>query len=695
MLVHVPPERPVSFCFGDRQTGYFDGNTHLPGTGYVLKRGIALFGWESRVEERINDRTRAHCVLSPAGVRTDFGGGVREEWVLHRGKHALSIRLHAPVASRLELSPLRPPDGPPLAVSSDRAILQTPEGVIRTLHPETDWTLHLAFDETLEAAQQTADRLTHGDAIARHRAEIQALLDQSTLKTDDPSYDRARAWATLAGDSLVMEDRLGLGVWAGLPWFCDNWGRDTFIALPGLFLVTGRFEEAKDVIRAFARMQNEEGRIPNRVTDEAVLYNTADGTPWMIRAVCETLRYTGDLDFLEEIWPFVKKAVEGEWHHHGDPDGFFTHGDADTWMDARIEGNLPWSARGNRAIEIQALWYTALREGAKLARKVGKLEEGWEERAERLKKSFLAFFAPEKESYADHLTPEGRRDERVRPNQLLVLTVPFEDRLLPPELEATILRDAVRALLLPHGVLSLAPEDPAFHPVHENEHYHKDAAYHNGTIWGWNAGFATSALLRFGYVDLAFRLAQDLARQVFELGHLGTLSELLDAASPHPSGTWSQAWSVSEFTRNAFQDFVGFRPNLLEGEVELAPAWPWKRLEGRFPFGEGHFSLAGSGEELSVSTEGHGFLTLVLTQTSGHAKYRFRLPLAPDHSHALRFLGPGIVEYDGQLHEGVFLFPSFREVVGELDFRTLPPLDWPSVREKDYLKGVIEREANR
>ncbi|MGE5708250.1 MAG: hypothetical protein ACM3YO_07945, partial [Bacteroidota bacterium] len=131
--LHVPPDRPAAFCFGDRCTGYFDGNTHLPSNGYILKRGVALIGWESRVDRRLNDRTQAHCLLSPAGLRTDFGGGIREEWVLHRGKHALSIRLHAPRPSRLELRPIRPPDGPPFAVSSDRAMLQTPEGEIRTL----------------------------------------------------------------------------------------------------------------------------------------------------------------------------------------------------------------------------------------------------------------------------------------------------------------------------------------------------------------------------------------------------------------------------------------------------------------------------------------------------------------------------------------------------------------------------------
>ncbi|GAL02554.1 glycogen debranching enzyme [Photobacterium aphoticum] len=242
-----------------------------------------------------------------------------------------------------------------------------------------------------------------------------------------------------------------------------------------------------------------------------------------------------------------------------------THRDPDTWMDAKLEGRLPWSARGDRANDIQALWYTSLLVAVELAKLTG--DEANAERycvmAEQVKASFqLMFWDTDSQLLADRLHADNRRDLQVRTNQLMTLTVPFDNSLLDKTVGAKVVKNAVSELLFPWGITSLSQHDPIFHPYHANrEEYHKDAAYHNGTIWGWNAGFTVSSLVEYGYADFAYQLTQNLAEQILYIGHRGTMSENLDAflnaeGKVTTSGTYAQAWSVSEFTRNGYQDYM-------------------------------------------------------------------------------------------------------------------------------------------
>ncbi|MEJ7807187.1 MAG: amylo-alpha-1,6-glucosidase, partial [Telluria sp.] len=186
----------------------------------------------------------------------------------------------------------------------------------------------------------------------------------------DKEYNKALNWAKAASRMFVVEE-FGAGIWAGLPWFRDNWGRDTFIALPGTLLVSGQFGDAKAVLSNFARYQNlnrgdkEYGRIPNRVAaGDSIIYNTVDGTPWMLREALEYIRYTGDRRFAKQMYQLAVPYFDGAVANYMDSDGLLAHDAADTWMDARIGNKQPWSARGPRAVEIQALWYTALQTGA-------------------------------------------------------------------------------------------------------------------------------------------------------------------------------------------------------------------------------------------------------------------------------------------------------------------------------------------
>ena len=275
-------------------------------------------------------------------------------------------------------------------------------------------------------------------------------------------------WAKASSHLFVVEE-FGKGIWAGLPWFKNNWGRDTFISLPGALLVSGSFVESRDVLENFARFQNlrpgrNYGRIPNRVSSlEDIIYNTTDGTPWMIREVYEYLRYTGDEKFARQLYPVVKTALDGAITNYVDTEGFLTHDDADTWMDARINGDKPWSARGNRAVEIQALWFTALEAGVALAKASGDAAAAgkWQRQAEILKTNFTARFWDGR-VMADRLRADGTRDVKVRPNQLMTVSVPFEDRLTTGDVEAMVTRNAVSELLYPYGIASLSQNDDLF-----------------------------------------------------------------------------------------------------------------------------------------------------------------------------------------------------------------------------------------
>lgn len=169
----------------------------------------------------------------------------------------------------------------------------------------------------------------------KHQNAVFEFLTKNYFWCDDLEYNRAVMWARLASRTFVNKE-LGTGIWAGLPWFKDCWGRDTFIALPGTSLVNGEFDEARDIITNFASMQLDDlkdknhGRIPNRVTSETnIIYNTTDGTPWMIREIFEYINYSGDTQFAQQMLPIIERFIEGVEKHYLDDDGLMRHRDPD------------------------------------------------------------------------------------------------------------------------------------------------------------------------------------------------------------------------------------------------------------------------------------------------------------------------------------------------------------------------------
>ncbi|HVC35535.1 MAG TPA: amylo-alpha-1,6-glucosidase [Chloroflexota bacterium] len=344
---------------------------------------------------------------------------------------------------------------------------------------------------------------------------------------------------------------------AGYPWFTD-WGRDTMIALPGLCLATGRYQEARSILATFAT-HLDQGLLPNRFPDrgEPPEYNTVDATLWLFETLARYARATGDRSLVDELLPVLQDVVR--WHEQGtrhgigvDPlDGLLRAGAPGvqlTWMDARV-GDWVVTPRQGKPVEIQALWYNAVRLLSAWLHVRGQDVSRFAELSERCRVSFnRRFWNPPRDCCFDVVDgPEGD-DPALRPNQLLAASL--SNPVLDPSRWEAMLGTVERALLTPVGLRSLAPTEPAYVGAYGGDQFRRNSAYHQGTVWAWLIG---------PYVDVAKRVRGDdwdpkpvltgLVRHLNEAG-LGQVSEIFNGNPPHPpDGCIAQAWSVGELLR--------------------------------------------------------------------------------------------------------------------------------------------------
>ena len=443
----------------------------------------------------------------------------------------------------------------------------------------------LTYGTEEECKSLHAEFMENGEQLEKERKDrINSLITEyNPTSSNLPELDKALGWITITMDELITEQQ-GNGIYAGLPWFNEYWGRDMFISFPGACLVTGQFDVAKKILKDFIQLQDTDpasvtyGRIPNRAHLEGILSNTTDGTPRLVIQALEVAKYTGDTEFLHEIYPAIKMSIDASIKNYTDEKGYLTHADADTWMDVKRNG-IPGSPRGNRANDIQALWYAQLMAGSEITAMMDDMSsaEEWSGLAVHMASNFERDFCNKEESYIhDHLNTDGTADVQFRPNQLYCFDLVGDD-----EFKQKVTRRTWEELVYPWGVASLAQWDLQFHPQHENWHYyHKDDAYHNGTIWLWNNGIAMQRMIEYGQIDAAWELFKNMNRQALHEGAVGSLAENADA---HPregktwvkrSGTFLQAWSNAEHLRVWYQHFLGIRPDLLNGVIVIEPRIP-------------------------------------------------------------------------------------------------------------------------
>lgn len=369
-----------------------------------------------------------------------------------------------------------------------------------------------------------------------------------------------------AADQFIVEREStgGKTVLAGLPWFTD-WGRDTMIALQGLTLVTKRFEDARQILKTFAQYVKK-GLVPNMFPDEGLepLYNTVDASMWYFYSVDKYLEYTGaekDYQFIKtEIYPKLKEII----HYYKEGTDFSIYMDKDylihagggfdqvTWMDVRV-GEWVVTPRHGKPVEISALWYNALKVMEQLAERFGDEESvQYKALADKVKDSFVKkFWNPEKNCLYD-VVDDKENDDKIRPNQIWAVSLPHT--MLSKEQEKAVVNTVVSHLYATYGLRSLSPEDEEYKGVYVGKLHDRDAAYHQGTCWGFPLGGLVTAYLKvYGDTaegrEFARKLIAPLEDHLMD-GCIGSIAEIFDGNEPNISrGCYAQAWSVGEILR--------------------------------------------------------------------------------------------------------------------------------------------------
>jgi predicted glycogen debranching enzyme len=424
---------------------------------------------------------------------------------------------------------------------------------------EADTTCDLIASATVEHAAGDA-------AILEERERERRRGIAKSTGAAGTSEDEAFAQSLVAAsDQFLVRRGEGLGsVIAGYHWFTD-WGRDTMISLGGLAFARGKFDTAREILLAFATHMRD-GVIPNRFPDagEEPEYNNVDGTLWFVNAVGELVRReSGGMEFVREhLYARLKEFIE--WHERGTvysirvcEDGLLSAGQEDvqlTWMDAKI-GDYVVTPRAGKAVEIQALWYNALRTIEEIA---ARLDDDWMRNhcralAELARAGFHGLFWNDAGNCLfDYINLAGEPDAAIRPNQIFALSLPHP--IMTGSRGLSVVETVERELLTPYGLRSLSPRHPDYRARYEGDSYARDTAYHQGTVWAWLIGPFVTAYLRVhgrtpASLAQARRYVQSFREHLREAG-VGQISEIFDGDAPHtPRGCIAQAWSVAELLR--------------------------------------------------------------------------------------------------------------------------------------------------
>jgi predicted glycogen debranching enzyme len=454
-----------------------------------------------------------------------------------------------------------------------------------TMEPKRDW--YRDFDLPMEAErglESTDNHLCVGEATiplvpgqwrgiaasldAEPPADLAAALRRrvdhdraavSTAVASSAAMAQAPPWITrlaLAADAFVFSRPLesvpdGQSVIAGYPWFGD-WGRDTMISLPGLTLATGRPEVARRILKTFASFVSE-GMLPNVFpgAGDRPEYNTADASLWFFEAWRAYVDATADIFGLGEVFPVLSDMIE--WHQKGtrfgigvdDADGLLRAGTAGvqlTWMDAKV-GDWVVTPRIGKPVEINALWYNALRIMSEFAQRLGEADH-FGAPADAAKRGFARFVRSDGEGLYDVIDGPDGDDAGIRPNQIFAVSLPHSP--LSADDQALVVRVCRRHLLTSFGLRSLAPGSPAYHPSYDGGVLERDGGYHQGPVWGWLLGPFSLAAYRVGGNATAAKATLAGMSDALEDQAVGTIGEIFDADPPHhPRGAPVQAWSVA------------------------------------------------------------------------------------------------------------------------------------------------------
>ena len=406
---------------------------------------------------------------------------------------------------------------------------------------------------SFEVSFSLHDRVPSGaELVKAHYQRQEALLKEAGLA------DPVARQLVLAADAYIArrDSTDGKTILAGYPLFSD-WGRDTMISLPGCTLSTGRYEDAKSILRTFLAYERN-GLVPNLFPEgeSKPMYNTVDAALLLIDAVWQYHSRTGDDAFVKEAWPVMERIIHfyknGTDHSISmDTDGLIRAGgglDQVTWMDVCVNGILP-TPRHGKPVEINAYWYNALKIMEAFCAITGGDAESYAVLAQQVKEAFVPAFYMEDKGYLKDVLSGTEADEQLRCNQIWAVSMPFT--MLSAEQEKSVVETVRRHLYTPCGLRTLSPEDPQYHGHYGGSMVDRDMAYHQGTTWVFPMGAYYLAYLKThdnakDYVRSQLEALEPMLRE----GCAGQLPEIYDGDFPTESkGCFAQAWSVGEMLR--------------------------------------------------------------------------------------------------------------------------------------------------
>lgn len=433
------------------------------------------------------------------------------------------------------------------------------DGRRETGHGKADHTISVS----VKPGEKTALKLVYSmdekpqdadDIIREYKERRQALVKKAGL-----SMPMAQELVKSA-DQFVSkrESTNGSTILAGYPFF-EDWGRDTMIALPGVCITTGQYETAKEILRTFA-LNEKNGLMPNLFPEggNEPLYNTVDAALLFINCVYLYYEKTGDMDFVQEMYPVMERIIKGykegtDFGIHMDEDGLIKAGKdlwQVTWMDVRVGEILP-TPRHGKPVEINAYWYNALCIMEKFAELLKK-ERQDKALKDRVKTSFLEKFWMEERHCLKDLVSGTKADNQVRCNQIWAVSMPFT--MLTEEQEKAVVETVFETLYTPYGLRTLEETDREFHSFYQGKMEERDMAYHQGTVWTFPLGAYYLAYLKVNDYNKEAKEAVKDQLEVMESamreGCIGQLPEIYDGKNPTRSkGCFAQAWSVGEILR--------------------------------------------------------------------------------------------------------------------------------------------------
>jgi predicted glycogen debranching enzyme len=417
---------------------------------------------------------------------------------------------------------------------------------------------------TIIATVEKEIKIKDGQKIIKNEIERLEGLVKKAGYEDEFAQTLVRS-----ADSFIVhrESTNAKTIIAGYPWFTD-WGRDTMIAFTGITLSTKRFEDAKEILYTFSKYVKD-GLLPNVFPDAGnePPYNSVDAPMWYFEAVYKYINYTKDYKFVKEnIYDGLKQIISAfekgtKYDIRMDEDYLITAGNEHTqltWMDAKV-GDWVVTPRHGKAVEINALWYNALRIMAELSEYYGESSKHYSDLAKKVKKSFAANFWNDNQKCLYDCLTSSYKDDKVRPNQIMAVSVSYP--VIEGDMAKAVVSKVYKELYTANGLRSLSPKAPEYVGIYIGDQYHRDGAYHQGTVWTWPLGHFITAYMKVNnYSAEAKKTAMNFIE--FIKDHLndaciGSISEIFDGDEPLiPRGCFAQAWSVAEVLRAYVEDVM-------------------------------------------------------------------------------------------------------------------------------------------